>query len=82
MVNVGICIRRHPQTEVLAALELPPRRIIRRETIDEPRLDNDQPAPVEQRRRTVHWADQSGLANPSVSSFFCDFSLVKLVKLV
>lgn len=81
MINVGVGIRRHPQTEVLAAMQLPPRRIARRETIDEPHLGNAQPAPVEQRRQTVHWANQNALENRPVSYFFSVFFLVKLVEL-
>lgn len=71
MINVTVNIRPHPQTELLAAVMMPPRRITRRETIDA--RQNDQPAQVGGRRFTVHSAYQDALGNASVNCFFCPF---------
>lgn len=73
MINAGVSIRRNPQAEVLAALSLPPRRITRRETIDDRHGNNDQPAPIEQRRLTVHPIQEHAHGNQAVSQFFLSF---------
>lgn len=73
MVNFQLYIPRHPQTEVLAAMILPPRLITRRETIDARRNNIDQSAPVDRRRLTIHSIGQVVLGNQPVRSFFFKF---------
>lgn len=81
MVNVGVCIRPHPQTEVLAAMVMPPRRITRRQTIDARHIDGA-PAPVDRRRLTMHLTGQFALQNATVNFFFLNFILGEIGEII